>query len=329
MYLGIEIGGTKLQAGLGDGRGVLTDSERVTAQATSGAAAIRDQIEQIALRLLKRNGASPGDLDGIGIGFGGPVDTTGGRVAKSHQVDGWDAFPLADWCTERLGQPCVLHNDADTAGLAEAVLGAGVGYSPVFYMTVGSGIGGGLIIDQTIYRGAGAGASEVGHLEVPARMQNGDYASETLESHCSGWGIAERMRQRATEVLARGDAESADATALVELTKDGIAGITPITIAKAAQSGNQLAQIHLRETCDSLAWAINQVIRLLCPKRIVIGGGVSELGEDLLFAPLRAAVERHMFPPFQGQCEIVPASLGEAVVVHGALLLAAQNSKSL
>src|SRR5205807_3821246 len=94
------------------------------------------------------------------------VDDATHTVIKSHQIPGWDGFPLADWMTELLGWPAVLGNDADVAGLAEALFGAGKGLSPIFYITIGSGIGGGLIVGGAIYRGCGKGASEIGHLRV-------------------------------------------------------------------------------------------------------------------------------------------------------------------
>src|SRR5207302_1184127 len=121
---------------------------------------------------------------GIGIGFGGPVDDAARTVIKSHQIQGWDNFPLADWMGAVLGWPAVLGNDADVAGLAEALFGAGKGLSPVFYVTIGSGIGGGLIIDGEIYRGTGKGAAEIGHLQV---WDDGEWV--ILEDAASGWSI--------------------------------------------------------------------------------------------------------------------------------------------
>src|SRR5206468_11760890 len=111
-------------------------------------------------------------IKGVGIGFGGPVDDATRTVIKSHQIEGWDNFPLADWISDMLGWPADLGNDADVAGLAEALFGAGQGLSPIFYITIGSGIGGGLIIKGEIYRGCGRGAAEIGHLKMP--RQRGD-----------------------------------------------------------------------------------------------------------------------------------------------------------
>src|SRR5579884_2668155 len=166
MFLGIEIGGTKLQLGLGRGDGQLAALWRGTVDPARGADGIRRQITLAVDDLLQRAGLTRDRLRGIGVGFGGPVDDNTRTVIKSHQIAGWDNFPLADWLGEMLDLPAVLGNDADVAGLAEALFGAGKGYSPVFYITIGSGIGGGLIVDGQILRGTGRGAAEIGHLKV-------------------------------------------------------------------------------------------------------------------------------------------------------------------
>src|SRR6516164_6859536 len=169
MYLGIEIGGTKLQLGVGADTGALAGLWRGAVDAAAGPEGIRRQITAAVPELLARAGVERGRLRGVGIGFGGPVDDATHTVIKSHQIEGWDDFPLADWVGDVVGLPAVLGNDADVAGLAEALHGAGKGLSPVFYITIGSGIGGGLILDGEIYRGCGRGAAEIGHLRVPAR----------------------------------------------------------------------------------------------------------------------------------------------------------------
>src|SRR5204862_2189107 len=127
---------------------------------------------------LAKAGIERAALRGVGIGFGGPVDDATRTVLKSHQIAGWDGFPLAKWLEELLGLPAVLGNDADVAGLAEALFGAGKGVSPVFYITVGSGIGGGLILDGEIYRGCGLGAAEIGHLRVGIDWEDGIESSK-------------------------------------------------------------------------------------------------------------------------------------------------------
>src|SRR5579872_4670709 len=191
MFLGIEIGGTKLQVGVGAADGVLAGLWRGTVDVAAGPEGIRKQIAAAVPELLATSGIDRATLCGVGIGFGGPVDDSTQTIIKSHQIDGWDGFPLADWISDLVGLPAALGNDADVAGLAEALHGAGKGLSPIFYITVGSGIGGGLIIDGQIYRGCGRGAAEIGHLRI---VSNGILG--ILEDFSSGWGIESQIEFR-------------------------------------------------------------------------------------------------------------------------------------
>ena len=314
MYLGIEIGGTKLQLGLGEGDGVLAGLWRAHVDVAQGPEGIRRQITAAVPELLARAGVGRSEVRGIGIGFGGPVDDATHTVIQSHQIEGWDGFPLADWVSDLVGLPAVLGNDADVAGLAEALHGAGKGLSPIFYITIGSGIGGGLIINGEIYRGVGRGAAEIGHL----RMAVEDHMDvclcwSPLEELASGWGIEERAKLAC---------RNAQGSPLWQLVGGELDNITAQHVALAAEQDDGLARWILEEAWDHLAEAICHVITLLCPRRIVIGGGVSLIGEQLLFAPLRRAVAQRVFRPFAGLTDVVPAALGEEVVVHGALALA-------
>ncbi|MCZ2342219.1 MAG: ROK family protein [Bacteroidales bacterium] len=301
MFLGIEIGGTKLQLGLGAGDGQLVGLWRGGVTLAEGGAGIRQQIEAAIPQLLQEFGIARDQLRGIGVGFGGPTDDATQSVIKSHHVSGWTGFPLAAWLRERQGLPTVICNDADVAGLAEALHGAGRELSPIFYMTVGSGIGGGLVIDGKIYRGVGQGAGEVGHLR-PAYPLDSPLAGGILEDFASGWGIA-----RVGEAM-------------------GLPSpVTGQSVADAARKGDTTALTVLDEAAQALAEGVCSVIKLLCPRRIVIGGGVSLLGDDLFFAPIRRYVAERGFAAFAGLTDIVPAELGEEVVIHGALALARQQ----
>jgi glucokinase len=310
MYLGIEIGGTKLQLGIGPGDGRLLGLWRGAVDPAAGGDGIRRQITEAVPALVTQAGADRGALRGVGVGFGGPVDDATRSVIKSHQVGGWDGFPLADWLGEALGLPAALGNDADVAGLAEALFGAGKGLSPVLYMTIGSGIGGGLIVNGEILRGTGRGAAEIGHLKV-RDPRAADGSLETLENIASGWAIGRYARELASHAPAAG-------RKLIDLA-GSVAAITAETVAAA---GDPLAARVLGDVIDALADAICAAIVLVCPRRVVIGGGVSLMGEELLFAPLRKRIAERVFPPFAGLTDVVPAALGEAVVVHGALALA-------
>jgi glucokinase len=290
MYLGIEIGGTKLQLGVGRGDGALAGLWRGGVDIAAGGAGIRKQIVAAVPELLACIGLDRSQLKAVGIGFGGPVDDATRGVLKSHQVGGWEGFPLADWAEEALGLPAVLGNDADCAALAEALFGAGKGLSPVFYMTIGSGIGGGLVVNGDVYRGTGKGAVEVGHLRMMTPQ-----GPQPLELVASGWAI------------------------------DRAAGMSGREVAEAAARGDAAALAVIDTACDYLAEALCHVIALLCPRRLVIGGGVSLMG-DVLFNPLRRKAGERGFKPFADCYDIVPAALGEEVVVHGALRLAATRS---
>lgn len=305
LLLGVEIGGTKLQLGLGLGDGALIDLERRSVDPSAGAEGIRAQIEEAAVALLGRNSARPSDLGAVGIGFGGPVDVGRGVVTVSNQIEGWAGFPIADWARRALGvSRVVLQNDADTAALGEARFGAGVGCDPVLYVTIGSGIGGGLVIGGAIYRGSGRGAIEIGHLIV------GD---TTLEGIASGWSIAREARR-----LVEGTTEGP----LLRLAGDDPSRITTELVARAVREGDEAAGRALELARSAMGRALAHAVTLLAPRRIILGGGVSLMGEALWFGPIRDEVAACVFPALLGSYDIVSAALGEEVVVHGALALA-------
>jgi glucokinase len=320
--LGIEIGGTKLQLGIGQGHGRLLALERLRVDPARGASRILEQIAVAFPTLLEKASLSRQQIRAVGIGFGGPVDGREGRTHRSFQVSGWDDFPLAAWITEHLDVPRVIvENDADSAGLAEARFGAGAGHSPLLYMNVGSGIGGALVIDHHIYRGSGHGALEVGHLRVPDASSSGLRLVE-LEQVASGWAIAS-----AAQDLARRRIEAREQDWLVLTKSQGCPDqITASIVAEAAVAGDPDATSILSRARTAVAFALTQAITLLAPQRIVIGGGVSLAAEDVWLNPIRRLVEQDTFAPFRGGFDIVPAALGEEVVVHGALALARDSA---
>jgi glucokinase len=217
---------------------------------------------------------------------------------------------LSAWCRETLGLPTVLGNDADLAALAEARFGAGRGSDPVFYVTVGTGIGGGFVQGGRLYSGYGPAASEIGHLR-PGPTSTDPHA--TVESIASGLAI----ETAAVERLG-GDAEFR--------RRIGVAGEAKLTareLARGAELGVAPAREILEQATSTLGWGIAQMITLLAPQVVVVGGGVPLIGEQLFYEPLRQAVDRYVFPPLRSTFEIRPPSLGETMVVHGALALAA------
>jgi glucokinase len=343
MYLGIEIGGTKLQLGVGSDGSELLEVCRMDIDPDGQAMGILRQIERTASDLAARH-----QLAGVGIGFGGPVDTRSGRVIRSHQVDGWENVELARWCSRIVGVPAVLGNDCDTAALAEARYGAGRGCRSVFFVTAGTGVGGGYVVDGQL-QGAGRPAvAEIGHLRPGLQADRSDM---TVESMASGWGIAAaakariqgnmtlRLASRPETVLSAGtgpggridrpDIEHEFRRELLDRCDGDLDQLTAKQIACAAGEGNQLALDVIRHATDVLGWAIAQTVTLLAPDVVVVGGGVSLMGESLFFAPLRDAVSRYVFPPLADAFEVVPAALGELVVVHGAIALAARRTNSI
>lgn len=357
-YLGIEIGGTKLQIAVGRGEGEpFRALWRGDIDAAQGAGRIHQQIAAGIDELLVEARIERATIAGVGIGFGGPVDTARGQVVTSHQVAGWDGFPLVKWFETNLGLPAVLHNDADTAAYAEAHFGAGRGFDPVLYITVGSGIGGGLICGGRIFRGSGAGAMEIGHLRPGRLPRHVSVAGDSVETIASGFGIEDRARKSIAEWEAAqqlvesrfagpnqkssGAAEPSGAEAhgaaaanagnrrfperfatLMKLVDSNRDLITTRIIAQAARQGDRLCRELLFDATETLGWAVAQAITLINPGRIVIGGGVSLIGQEQFFEPVREACQASVFQPFAGIAEIVPAALVEEVVIHGALALA-------
>jgi glucokinase len=342
MFLGIEIGGTKLQLGVGDGRSrELADIVRHDVDPARGALGILEQIDRSATALSQRH-----KLERIGIGFGGPVHSDTGIITKSHQVAGWENFPLARWCEETLGIPTRLGNDCDCAALAEATFGAGQAAHTVFFLTVGTGVGGGLVIGRKLHGAGRPAVAEIGHLRPGMHEHRPD---QTVESLCAGPAIAaaavaritgqvsrpleslhrflespsrQQVRQR-LEIVKRTEQEYiADLLARCGGDADRL---TAKMVAQAAHDGNEIAAQVLEHACQVLGWAIAQVITLVAPEVVVIGGGISLIGDPWFFTPVRTEVARYVFPPLAGSYRIEPAALGEQVVVHGAVALAASD----
>ncbi len=315
MYLGIEIGGTKLQLGVGPGDGqTFAEFVRLDVDSARGGAGIREQIATVGRNLVAKH-----RVRRVGYGFGGPVFGSRGLVQTSHQVHGWDQFPLVEWTQQQLGVPTRLGNDCDVAALAEATYGAGRTARTVFYVTVGTGIGGGLVIQRQIHGTDRPAAAEIGHLRPGIGATT---THQTVESEAAGPAISARVQRWLMEFADEQQVNS-HAEELLSQVDGRVEALTTKHLSAAAIQGNVLAQKSYDEATTVLGWAIAQVITLIAPEVVVVGGGVSLAGEEVFFAPLRASVDLYSFPPLRNACPIVPAALGESVVVHGALALAA------
>jgi len=300
-YLGVEIGGTKLQVVLGDANAEILERSRMAVERAAGAAGVREGVEKGIERVL-----SAGDCEAraVGMGFGGPINIDTGNVSLSYQIDGWAGFDVATWLAELTGLPVRVDNDANTAALAEARKGAGRGLGRVFYVTLGSGMGGGMVVDGDIYHGARPGESEVG-------LMCFDKSGATVESRCCGWAVDRKIRRH---VVAQPDG------VLARLVGGGHGGEAR-HLGPALQEGDAGARAILEETAEDLAFALSLAAHLFHPHVLVIGGGLSLVGE-----PLRAEVARRlprfMTTAFKPGPEVRLATLGEDVVCVGALLLA-------
>ena len=301
QVLGIEIGGTKLQLVAGDENDSITSRERLQVAPSEGGEGIRRQIEASLPRLIEREKPAA-----IGVGFGGPVDFETGAICCSHQIEGWNDFPLGQWLRDLTGLPVAVENDANTAALAEALVGAGREANPMCWVNMGSGVGGGLVVDGAIYHGARPGEAEIGHLRLG---RNG----ETVESRCSGWAVDARIR---------GLKDSAPDSVLCHLIGDQEGGEAR-HLAEALEKGDAAAKNILTETADDLAFGLSHVVQLFHPEAIVMGGGLSLVGESLRKA-VEAALSKYTMEAFAPGPSVRLAATGEDSVTVGALLLAAK-----
>ena len=301
-FLGIEIGGTKLQLVAGDESAAILDRTRLNVDSARGADGIREQIRAALPGLLAQ-----WKPVAVGVGFGGPVDRSTGHIARSHQVEGWSEFDLRGWLHEISRLPVVVENDSNAATFAEATCGAGTGFDPVFYFNLGSGVGGGLVVDGRIYHGRAPGEAEFGHLRL-------DRDGTTVEDRCSGWAVDRRLRAMALA------APNGQLARLIGSMEGGEAKHLRAALDAKDPSARQV----IGELAEDLSFALSHVTHLFHPEVVVMGGGLSLVGEPLRIAVAEALRDRVM-EVFCGGPEVKLAALGEDAVPIGALLLASSR----
>jgi len=282
--LAIDIGGTKFTVAAFDGERTvwrMVRREQRATDAEAGGAGILREIDRIVAQWR-----ADLNFDRCGIGFGGPVNFAAQRVALSTHVGGWNDVPLTSWLSERAGAPAIMDNDANVGALGEYHFGAGRQTSPLLYLTVSTGIGGGILIGGQVLRGPDSWAGEIGHLNVipdgPACLCG---SNGCLERMCCGLWLQRDYGRPASELMRY--------PAFVERY------VVP------------------------LARGLKAAIMLLNPERIVIGGGIAKAG-NALFAPLRAELARQMPPWSQARVDVQPAALEDDSVLWGALALAGE-----
>ena len=311
FVLGIDIGGTNLVVG-----SVAEDGSRIVAvasEATHAEAGAKDVLERL-VNLADRAIATtrkdvPGaEILGVGVGAPGPLDTKRGIVLLTPNL-GWVNLPLRQIIHDRLGLPAALDNDANCAVLGEWWVGAARGARHAIGITIGTGIGGGLILDGKLYHGASDVAGEIGHTTIDTegrRCKCGNYGC--LEAYASGPNIA----LRAVEEI-----EAGAVSRLPTLVGGDLSKITAQTVYQAAQDGDELALEVVNDTARFLGVGIGNLLNVFNPEVVVVCGGVTAAG-DHLFVPLRRETARRAFKPAVAACRIVPGELAGTAGVYGA-----------
>jgi glucokinase len=307
--VGVDLGGTNIVAGAlaEDGSDVLALRSEPT-RPDQGADAVVDRIvrmiDTVIAETIAQTGAKRDDMIGVGVGAPGPLDRERGIVVTTPNL-GWTNFPLRDVISERSRLPVRIDNDANCATLGEWWLGAASGADNVIGMTIGTGIGGGVIIGGRLYHGASDVAGEIGHATIDItgrRCKCGNYGC--LEAYASGPSIADRARE----------AISSDDCLMLKMAGGDASRITAATVYEAAKRGDDVALDVVRETSRFLGAGVANLLNIFNPDVVVICGGVTQAG-DTLFAPLRREVRKRAFKPAVDACRIVPGVLAAAGVV--------------
>ncbi len=311
FVLGIDIGGTNLVVGsvAEDGSALhALDSEPTHAEA--GQTDVLDRLITLAQRTIERTRQEVrgADIIGVGVGAPGPLDTKRGIVLLTPNL-GWVNLPLRQIIHERLGLPAALDNDANCAVLGEWWMGAARGTRNAIGITIGTGIGGGIIVDGKLYHGASDCAGEIGHTTIDTegrRCKCGNYGC--LEAYASGPNIA----LRAVEELKAGAVSR-----LADYVGGDLRQVTAQTVYQAAHDGDQLALEVVNDTAKFLGVGIANLLNVFNPEVVVVCGGVTLAG-DRLFDPLRREVARRAFKPAVSVCRIIPCELSGTAGVYGA-----------
>jgi len=311
LFVGVDVGGTKVAAGLVDTNGEIGAQTRLpmisNASAEQGLSAVLQAIAQV----LPHGDAQ---VSGIGICAPGPLDPTTGVILNPPNVPCWRNFPIADAVQKVYRVPVRVDNDANAAALAEARWGAGRGYSSVFYATIGTGIGTGIIFDGHIFHGRTGAAGEGGHVSIDYRGPLCNCGKPgCIEVYASGTAIGKRARQQ----IAAGGTSS-----MVSLAGGSVYAVTGEIVGKAFAAGDFLAAEILTETADMVALWLSNMIDLLDPDVIVIGGGAAALLQPF-FDRMRQRIPKLTVNPRSSEVPIVPSRYGaDSGIAGGAALCA-------
>ena len=322
--IGVDLGGTQIKAGLVLSTGEVVDSLSKPSQANDGASIVSGNIASVIHQLIRTNShLLLEDLVGIGIGTPGLIIPDRGIVHFSPNFDGWHDIPLVDLVRQKLDAqlthlPIHIENDGNAMAYGELRQGAGIGMKDVICLTLGTGVGGGIILDGQIFHGSRYVGAELGHTTIfgDGRLCGcGNYGC--LEAYVGRDQIVERTRAKIIK--------SASCSPILEAQMDSL---TPKIIAEAAAKGDELAIEIFTETARYIGIALTSFAHILNPQMAIIGGGVSSAGEKLLFEPIRAEVRKRAMDTNAESLQIVSAKLGNQAGLVGAAMLAQQNQPS-
>ena len=309
LYIGVEIGATKQQIAVGDKDGNLKSTLSEHVDTSRGAVGILEWLDVNIPEVRDSVTAEGGSTAGIGVGFGGVVDSRSGGIVLSVQVQGWDDLPLKKRFEECYGLPTVVENDTVAGGYGEYRAGVGKGTDSFFYTNIGSGIGGALFIDGRPITGQNRGAVYFGHTRVPSLYEAGK--SEKVENICSGFAIERRLRKPGY------------------IPEDSLihkmGGPDCRSLGKAAYAGDTFALKEIDCVARSFGTGLSNIVTLFHPERLAIGGGVANIG-PLLIELIAKYVGEEVFEPLNRDFEVLQCKFKDNAVLVGAVMLAAKTS---
>lgn len=323
--IGIDIGGTKCAVVLGkmpsdkDGESyVLMDRECFKTEARQGPQRVIGKIISVIYALLQKNRLSRQSVVSIGISCGGPLDHIKGVIKNPPNLYGWDEIPIVKILKEEFGIPAYIQNDANACALAEWKFGAAIGCSNVIFLTCGTGMGAGLILNGHLYNGADNMAGEVGHVRMTECGPVGFGKAGSFEGFCSGGGIAQIAKMKVLEKLQMGERPFL-CPDLEHMEK-----LSAKTVAMAAGEGDELALEIYKTSGQYLGKGVAMLIDILNPEIIVLGS-VYERSRELLWPAMSQVIENEALRISRESCRIVPALLGNQIGDYAALSVAIQG----
>ncbi len=307
--VGIDIGGTKLATVVADKTGHILGKVRKPTHSEKGPEYAIGLLFDMVREVVSQVGLEQTSISAIGVSCGGPLDTKTGIVYSPPNLPGWDALPLKALLESEFQVPVIIENDANASALAEFRFGGGRGYSAVLYMTMSTGIGGGIVIDGQVYHGANDSAGEVGHqILLPNGPRCGCGKRGCLEALCSGPAIA----RRAQAALQKQREGGKSPTALLALADGRIEAVKSEHVLVAARTGDALALELVQETAYYMGWGIANLVNILNPD-IVLLGTIAVAAGDLLLDPIRETVSKFAMTRPAEVVHIAPAQLGDAL----------------